>query len=103
MSSGSESIDVVEVVEQLYAYDSVASEIINTQLSNLLSVQSIITHIDVSDKFRYISAINSKPQDIIALEELRSRLCIGLETAGFTPKDTTHQYIRTIGLLTKRF
>ena len=59
---------MIEVVDQLDAYDPFASDLMPTQLSNLLSVQSIITHIDVSDEFRYISAINSKRQDSITLE-----------------------------------
>ena len=66
-------------------------------------MQSIITHVDGSDEFRYISAINSKLQYSITPEELRSGLCVGLKTAARNPKATTHQYIRTTGLLTNRF
>ena len=92
---------MVKVVDQLDSYDPVASKLMSTQLINLLSMQIIITHVDGSDDFRYISTINSKRQDSITTEELISRLCIGLKTATRTLKYTTHQYIHTTGFLTK--
>ena len=49
MSSGFESIHMIEVVYQLDAYNPVASELMPTQLINILSMQSIITHNDGSD------------------------------------------------------
>ena len=67
------------------------------------SMESIITHVDSSDEFRYIYSINSKRQNSITPEYLSSRLCIGLTTAACTLKTTTHQYFHTTGLLTKRF
>ena len=66
-------------------------------------MQKGITHVDGSDEFLYISAINSKRQDSITLEELRSRLCIGLETDACTLKARTNQYIHTTGFLTNNF
>ena len=66
-------------------------------------MQSIITHVDGSAEFRSIYAFNSKRQYVITLEELRSRLCIGLKIAARTLKYTTHQYICTIDFLTKIF
>ena len=65
-------------------------------------MQSIITHVDSSDEFWYISAINSTYQDIITPEELSSCLYIRLKTAARTLKGTTHQYIHTTGLLANR-
>ena len=56
---------MIEIFEQLDAYDPVASELMYTQLRNLLSMKSIITHVDGSDEFWSIYAINSKRQDII--------------------------------------
>ena len=103
MSSGFESFYMIAVVDQLNSYDSVASELMSTQLIHIISMQSIITHDDSSDEFQYISAINSKLQDIITLEELISRLCTGLKKAAHTLKYTTHHYIRTTGLITKSF
>ena len=103
VSYGFESMDMIEVVDQLNAYDPVASDIMSKQLSNLLSMQKLITHVDGSDEFLSISAINSKRQDIITLEELKSRLCIGLGTYACTLKASTHQYIRTTCFLTKKF
>ena len=103
MSSGFESIDMIDFVDQLDAYDPVTSDIISTPLNNLLSMQSIITHVSGSDEFRSISAINSKLQYSITPEELIIRLCFGLKTVAFTFKATTHQYIHTTCFLTKRF
>ena len=94
---------MVKVVDQLDAYDPVASKLMSTQLINLLSMQIIITHVDGSDDFRYISTINSKRQDSTTPEELISGICIGRKTTARTFKATTHKYISTIGLLTKRF
>ena len=94
---------MIEVVDQLDAYDPVASNLMSKQLRNILSMQSIIIHVDSSDEFRSISAINSKRQDSITPEELRSRHFIVLKTAARTNKATTRQYICTTGLLTKRF
>ena len=94
---------MIEVVSQLNSYDLFASELMSTQLRNLLSMQSIITNVDGSYEFQSISDINCKLQDRINPEELISRLFIGLDTAARTLKATTHQYIRTAGLLTKRF
>ena len=103
LSSGFELIDIIEVVDQLDAYDRIAYMLLSTQLSNLFSIQSIITYVDGIDKFQYISAINSKLQYIITTEELSSLLCIGLNTYSCTFKATTHKYFFTIGFLTKRF
>ena len=94
---------MIEIVDQLDAYDPVASELISTRLIDLLSVQSIITHVNGSDEFRSTSAINSKRQDIITPEELSSLPCIGLNKASHNPKATTHKYIHTTCLLEKRF
>ena len=103
VSSGFESIDMIEAVDQINAYDPNASDFMSTQLRHLLPVQSIITHVDGSDEFQSISAINSKFQYRITPEELSSRWCIGLNTASCTLKSTTHQYIHTTYLFTKRF
>ena len=42
---------MIEVVDQLYAYDTVYSELMYTQLINIISVESIITHVGNSDDF----------------------------------------------------
>ena len=55
---------MIEVVDQLDAYDPVSSEVMCTQLINILPTQSIVTHVDDSDDFRSISDNNSKLQDI---------------------------------------
>ena len=94
---------MIKIVDQIDAYDPFASDLMSTQLSNLLSVQSIITHVDRSDEFQSIYAINSKLQDSITPEELSSRLCIGLNTADCTLKANNHHYTCTTGLVTKSF
>ena len=101
--SGFESINMNEIVDQLKAYDTVDYEIMPTKLRNLPFVQSIITHGDRTDEFRYIFAINSKRQYNTTPEELSSCLCIGRNTAERTLKSTTHHYITITGLLTKMF
>ena len=103
MFSGFESIDIIKVVYQLNEYHTVASEPMSMQLSNLPHMQSIITHVDNSDGFRSISAINSKLKDSITPEELSSCLCIVIKTTALTLKATTHKFIYTTGFLTERF
>ena len=56
-----------------------------------------------TDEFSSVAAINSSKSDTMTPEELSRRLCIGLKTAARTLKATSHQYIRTTGLLSKRF
>ena len=56
-SSGFEQIDMIEVVDQLDAYDLVTSDLMSIQLSNLISMQSslsklkstIIQCLDIND------------------------------------------------------
>ena len=103
MSCVFESIDMIEVVDQLDAYDTVAYDLMSTQLSNIIYMQSIITHVDGSDEFQYISAIKIKHQDSIAQEEISSLISIGLNIYASTLKATTHQYVCTAGFLTNMF
>ena len=49
VSFGFESINIIEILEQLYAYDPVASELMATQFRNNISMQSTITHVHGSD------------------------------------------------------
>ena len=63
----------------------------------------MIDYDEDSDKYCSVTALNSSRSDSISPEELSRRLCIGLKTAARTLKATSHQYIRTTGLLTKRF
>ena len=68
VSYGFESIVMIDIVDQLDAYDPVASDLMSTQISNIISVQLIFTHIENSDDFRYIYANNSKHKDSITPE-----------------------------------
>ena len=94
---------MVDIVEQINAYDPVTSDLMSMQISNIIFVQLIITHVDNSDDFRSISAINSKRKERINPEEFSSRIFVGIKTAAFILQTTIHQYICTTGLPTKRF
>ena len=103
VSSGFDSIDMITVMDHLDICDPVASELMSIQLTTILSMQPMIEQVGDTDDFRTIHALNTKRQDSISPEELSKRLCIGLKTAARTLNATTHQYVHTTGLLTKRF
>ena len=98
-----DTVNMTDIVDQLEAYDPVASELMSTQLSTILSLESMIHEVDDEVYHSTIAAINSKANQTISPEELSKRLHIGLKTAAHTLNATTHQWIRTTGLLTKRF
>ena len=102
LSTGLDDIDMVQILDEVDSYDPVASELMSTQLSQILSLQSMIEEIE-DDVFSSIHSLNTKRKDTMSPEELSKRLHIGLKTASRTLKATTHQWIRTTGLLTKRF
>jgi hypothetical protein len=95
--------DVSALHVELEPLDPVASELMSTQISTIYSLQSMIEYNEETDGFSSTAAINSTMSDSITPEELSRRLCIGLKTAARTLKATSHQYIRTTGLLSKRF
>ena len=87
--------------------DPVGSHLMSLQLPTIVSQSPILynaTPID-SDEMEYcsISRMASNRQSSITPEELCRRLHIGLATAKRTLQATTHQCIRSTGLLTKRF
>ena len=102
LSTGFDDIDMVQILDEVDSYDPVASELMSTQLSQILSLQSMIEEVE-DDVFSSIHSLNTKRKDTTSPEELSKRLHIGLKTASRTLKATTHQWIRTTGLLTKRF
>ena len=102
LSTGLDDIDMVQILDEVDSYDPVASELMSTQLSQILSLQSMIEEVE-DDVFSSIHSLNTKRKDTMSPEELSKRLHIGLKTASRTLKATTHQWIRTTGLLTKRF
>ena len=95
--------DVNALHVELEPLDPIASELMSTQVSTIYSLQSMIEYDEDTDGFSSAAAINSTMSDSITPEELSRRLCIGLKTAARTLKATSHQYIRTTGLLSKRF
>ena len=95
-------VNMIDLVDQLNEYDPIASELMSTQLSTILALQSIVEDID-DEGFRLVSAMNTKFTQTISPEELSKRLHIGIKTAARTLKATTHQCIRSTGLLSKRF
>ena len=88
---------------ELEPLDPISSELMSTQISTIYSLQSMIEYDEDTDEFSSVAAINTSKSDAMTPEELSCRLCIGLKTAARTLKATSHQYIRTTGLLSKRF
>ena len=88
---------------ELEPLDPISSELMSTQISTIYSLQSMIKYDEDTDEFSSVAAINTSKSDAMTPEELSCRLCIGLKTAARTLKATSHQYIRTTGLLSKRF
>ena len=106
VSSGIETLDTAKIVDHINSFDPVASELLSTQLPSMLAMQSLLEQVNSDDcdtDFRTVHAINTKRKESISPEELSQRLGIGLKTAARTLKATTHDFIRSTGLLTKRF
>ena len=101
--TGIDSVDMSQIIDQLDSYDPVASELMSSQMATILSMHSIIHQVGDTEEYRSINAFNTKRNDSISPEELSERLCIGLKTAARTLKATSHEFIRTTGLLSKRF
>ena len=102
ISTGFQSINMIEVVDQLAGYDPVDSELMSIQLSTVLSMHSMIEESN-DEQFQSIHVTNTKRQDSISPEELSKCECIGLKTADRTLKAITNQHIRTTCILSKRF
>ena len=87
--------------------DPVASHLMSMQLPSLASQTPLLydnTPPDCADTiFSSISKLTTSRKDTITPEALAKRLNIGLATATRTLQATTHQCMRTTGLLTKRF
>jgi hypothetical protein len=87
--------------------DPVGTHLMSLSLPSLLIQTPILFEDDTPDGaetvYSSISKIESKRKDTITPEALARRLNIGLATATRTLKATTHQCLRTTGLLTKRF
>ena len=99
----SHKTNMTQLYDEIDSYDAIASELMSTQLGTILSLRSTINYNEDLEQDRSVGAINSNRSDSITPEELSRRLCIGLKTAARTLKATSHQYIRSTGLLTKRF
>ena len=100
--SASTSLDPIEmssIIDQLDQYDPVASGLMSSQLYSILSMSSYVDDSINSS----ISAIRSKQSSSMTAVELSKHLHIGLKTAANTLKATTHQCIRSTGLLSRRF
>ena len=88
------------MVDSIESYDPIASELMSTQLSSILSMSSIVTDEPINNE---IKAIKSKNNPSIGPEDISRLWGIGLRTAKCTLAATTHECIRTTGLLSKRF
>ena len=102
ITSGMDNINMINLVDSIDSIDPVASELMSTQLATVLSMQSILEQTENGD-FCSIHALNSRRKDTITPEQLSKQLNIGLNTATRTLKATTHTFIRSTGLLSKRF
>ena len=81
--------------------DPISASLHSSQLSCVLTQQPILH--PIGESYCTVGAMKSKITDSISPEELSRRWQIGLNTASRTLKSTTHQFIRTTGLLSKRF
>jgi len=54
-------------------------------------------------EFMYVCAIATRKKDKLQPDQLVKLWCIGIKTAKITLEAITHQCIRTVGNLTKRF
>ena len=93
--------DVQQIMDQIDSYESLASELMSTQLSTMLSSLPLVNGYD--DQASIVAAIASDATPSIDVAFLSKHLKIGLKTAERTLKATTYDHIRTTGLLTKRF
>ena len=103
--------DLFSAMDTIDLSDPLSCSLMSATLANVLSIEQLLhsdqSHYDSEIKFQRsssesksfatINALNSKKEDSLTPEELSRRWGIGLRKA------TTHKYIRTTGLLTKRF
>ena len=92
----------------LYDVDPASNELMSLQLSTLLSYRqllfdSIPDNDPSSSQFSTVLKLQSTKTSSITPEELCKTLYVGLATAQHTLHATTHQCIRSTGLLAKRF
>ena len=101
-SSNLDSYDINELMDNLNDYDPIAAQLASSQLHSILSMSSIIDEITTESETN-IGALKSKQSLSLTATELSRKLHIGLQTASRTLKATTHQCIRSTGLLSRRF
>ena len=102
-SATSSTIDSLEAtVDSINDFDPIASELMSTQLYKVLSLSSQV-ELNNGDSISLISAVKSKQSSTLSPSDLSKHLHIGLKTASKTLKATTHQCIRSTGLLSRRF
>ena len=94
--------DGENIIDSLDDVDPISAELMSTQLYNVLSMSTSIELNDGED-VSLISALKSKQKSTMTAAELSKHLHIGLKTAAKTLKATTHQCIRSTGLLSRRF
>ena len=87
--------------------DPIGTHLMSMQLPSLLINSPLLHDVTPQDQeesvFSTISKVNTRRRDTITPEALAKRLNIGLATAKRTLNATSHQCLRTTGLLTKRF
>ena len=86
--------------------DYFCSDLFSSHLSRAALLTPMIHEIKSSDdtkQYQTISAIRSSSKDTLSPEQLAKKWKIGLKTAARTLKATTHQCIRSTGMLSRRF
>ena len=100
--------DQLYIESLLEETDPISSQLMCFQLSSLISAnQHLMVTSPLSDfelsPISTVSKLTSRREDSITPEFLSKHLNIGLATAKRTLQATTHQCVRSTGLLTKRF
>ena len=96
------AVNAAATTPHLNDYDPLAAQLTSSQLHYILSMSSMIDEITVETEAN-IGSLKSKQSPSITAAELSQKLHIGLQTAARTLKATTHQCIRSTGLLSRRF
>ena len=96
--------DTNGIVQAIEESDPVACNLMSTNIHSAISTAPLVMLTDAADGYHVIGSMKTTDKkDSISAEDLSKKLHIGLHTALRTLKATTHQFIRTTGMLAKRF
>lgn len=99
--------DLLYVQHHLVDTDPIMANIMSLFLVDVIDIESGLKSFETDDDDKIVhsscSNVRSNSKDSITPEALCSKLHIGLETAKKTLLATTHKFIRTTGLLSRRY